>query len=212
MKTVLCFGDSLTFGHDPAGNGRHAHGDRWPMALQKALGPDVHVVAEGLSGRTTAYDDHTSVSDRNGVRILPTLLDSHTPVDLLIVMLGTNDLKPWTGGGAFAASRGLKRLVEIVKHHPWPFDHEAPEILVVSPPHIVETADDSSMAFMPGVVEQSRMLSVFYSELADQSGCGFFDAASVSHASPVDGVHLDAEQTRALGRGMEPVARMMLGL
>lgn len=212
MKTVLCYGDSLTFGHDPAGNGRHAHGDRWPVVLQNGLGDGVDVIAEGLGGRTTAYDDHGAAADRNGVRFLPTLLDTHTPVDLVIFMLGTNDLKPWTGGSAFAAARGLKRLIEIVRHHPWPFDHPVPEILVLSPPHIVETADDSSMGYLPGIVEQSQMLSTFYSEIADASGCGFFDAASVARASPLDGVHLDAANTRAIGRGIEPIVRMMLGL
>ena len=212
MKTVLCFGDSLTYGHDPVGNNRHAHEDRWPMVLQKALGNGVHVIPEALGGRTTAYDDYCAAADRNGIRVLPTLLDSHTPLDLVIVMLGTNDLKPWTGGSAFAASRGLKRIIELICSHPWPFDHEAPDILVVSPPHIVATADDNSMAFVPGLTEQSHMLATFYSEIADLSGCGFFDAASVSKASPRDGVHLDADNTRALGRGLEPIVRMMLGL
>ena len=212
MKTVLCYGDSLTFGHDPSGRGRHAHEDRWPMVLQKALGEGVHVLPEALGGRTTAYDDHTAAADRNGARVLPTLLASHTPLDLIIIMLGTNDLKPWTGGGAFSSRNGLKRLIEIVRSHPYPFDHEAPEILVVSPPHAVPTANDTGMGFLFSTVEQSKMLSTFYSDVADEYGCGFYDAASVSQASPVDGVHLDAENTRAIGRGLEPIVRMMLGL
>lgn len=211
MKTVLCFGDSLTFGHDPAGNGRHAHEDRWPMVLQKALGEGVHVLPEALGGRTTAYDDHTAAADRNGARILPTLLASHTPIDLVIIMLGTNDLKPWTGSGAYGSRGGLKRLIEIIRTHPSSIT-DAPEILVVSPPHAVPTANDASMGFLQGIVEQSQMLSTYYSELADDLGCGFFDAASVAVASPVDGVHLDVENTRAIGRGLEPIVRMMLGL
>ncbi|MEO1989066.1 MAG: SGNH/GDSL hydrolase family protein [Martelella sp.] len=212
MKTVLCYGDSLTFGHDAAGQDRHAHEDRWPMVLQKALGEGAHVLPEALGGRTTAFDDHTAAADRNGARVLPTLLASHTPLDLVIIMLGTNDLKPWTGGGALAARNGMKRLIEIVRAHPYPFDHAAPDILVVAPPHAVPTANDTGMGFLKGVVEQSQMLSTFYSELADELGCGFYDAASVSRASPVDGVHLDAENTRAIGRGLEPIVRMMLGL
>ncbi|AJY46935.1 SGNH/GDSL hydrolase family protein [Martelella endophytica] len=212
MKTVLCYGDSLTFGHDPIGQNRHAHEDRWPMVLQKALGEGVYVLPEALGGRTTAYDDHTAAADRNGARLLPTILASHTPIDLVIIMLGTNDLKPWTGGGAFSSRNGLKRLIEIIRSHPYPFDHQVPEILVVAPPHAVPTANDTGMGFLKGIVEQSQMLSTFYSELADEFGCGFFDAASVSKASPADGVHLDAENTRAIGRGVEPMVRMMLGL
>ncbi|TNB47256.1 arylesterase [Martelella lutilitoris] len=212
MKTVLCYGDSLTFGHDPVGNGRHAHEDRWPMVLQKALGEGVHVLSEALGGRTTAYDDHGAAADRNGVRVLPTLLASHTPLDLVIIMLGTNDLKPWTGGGAFGARSGLKRLIEIVRSHPYSFGDDAPDILVVSPPHAVPTANDTGMGFLNGVVEQSQMLSTYYSEIADELGCGFYDAASVAKASPIDGVHLDAANTRAIGRGLEPIVRMMLGM
>lgn len=212
MKTVLCYGDSLTFGHDPSGQGRHAHEDRWPMVLQKALGEGVHVLPEALGGRTTAFDDHTAAADRNGARVLPTLLASHTPLDLIIIMLGSNDLKPWTGGGAFAARSGMKRLIEIVRSHPYPFDHQAPDILVVSPPHAVPTANDIGMGFLKSVTEQSQMLSTFYSDLADELGCGFYDAASVAKASPLDGIHLDAANTRAIGRGIESIVRMMLGL
>lgn len=182
------------------------------MVLQKALGEGVHVLSEALGGRTTAYDDHGAAADRNGVRVLPTLLASHTPLDLVIIMLGTNDLKPWTGGGAFGARSGLKRLIEIVRSHPYSFGDDAPDILVVSPPHAVPTANDTGMGFLQGVVEQSQMLSTYYSEIADELGCGFYDAASVARASPIDGVHLDAENTRAIGRGLEPMVRMMLGL
>ena len=211
MKTVLCFGDSLTFGHDPAGNGRHAHEDRWPTVLQKGLGEGVHVLPEALNGRTTAFDDHTALADRNGARILPTLLASHAPIDLVIIMLGTNDLKPWTGNGAFSSKGGMKRLIEIVRTHPSFIDH-APEILIVSPPHAVPTANDDSMGLLQDIVEQSQRFSTYYSALADDFGCGFFDAASVAVASPIDGVHLDVENTRAIGRGLEPIVRMMIGV
>ncbi|TPW33076.1 arylesterase [Martelella alba] len=212
MKTVLCFGDSLTFGHDPAGNGAHAHKDRWPLVLQERLGNDVYVIPEGLSGRTTMFDDHCTDADRNGARVLPTLLASHAPLDLVIIMLGTNDLKPWTGVGALGAARGMSRLIELVRQRVIPMNGEVPEMLIVSPPHIVETANDTSMAIMPGLIAQSQMLSTLYRDLADNSGCGFFDAASVAKASPLDGVHMDVENTRALGRGLEPITRMMLGL
>ena len=88
MKTILCYGDSLTWGYDAETLGRHALEDRWPSVLQKALGEGVHVIAEGLNGRTTAYDDHLADCDRNGARILPTILQSHAPLDLVIIMLG----------------------------------------------------------------------------------------------------------------------------
>lgn len=212
MKTVLCYGDSLTFGHDAENAGRHAYEDRWPTVLQKALGEGAVVIAEGLNGRTTAFDDHMADCDRNGARVLPTILHSHAPLDLVVIMLGTNDMKPAVAGSAHAATRGMARLIDLVRYHAWPFDYDAPEILIVSPPHLVETANEDFAAAFRGGIEQSKMLGTLYRDLADDKGCGFFDAASVAKATPVDGVHLNAENTRAVGRGLEPIVRMQLGI
>lgn len=212
-KNVLCYGDSLTWGYDAENLGRHDYEDRWPSVLQKALGASVNVIAEGLNGRTTAYDDHLSDCDRNGARVLPTLLHSHCPVDLVIIMLGTNDLKRGIGpGSAVGAVKGVERLVTLVRQHAWPFGYEQPEILLVSAPHICETGNEMFAAMFVNAIEQSQMMGSLYRDLADEKGCGFFDAASVAVTTPVDGVHLDAENTRAIGRGLEPVVRMMLGL
>ncbi|CAD7046281.1 arylesterase [Pseudorhizobium endolithicum] len=211
-KSVLCFGDSLTWGYDPAGSGRHALEDRWPSILASALGPEVNVIAEGLNGRTTGYDDHLADCDRNGVKTLPTVLHTHMPLDLIIIMLGTNDMKPGIAGTAIAARQGIQRLVALVRHHEWSFDYDAPDILIVSPPPLCETADPIFAAMFAGGIEQSAMLASLYRDLADELGCGFYDAASVARTTPLDGVHLDAENTRALGRGLEPIVRMMLGI
>lgn len=212
MKTILAYGDSLTWGHDAEKLARHAYEDRWPSVLHKALGHGVRVIPEGLGGRTTAYDDHLADCDRNGARILPTLLHTHAPVDLVILMLGTNDLKPVIAGTAHGAAKGMNRLVGLIRHHAWPFEYETPEILIVSPPHVRETANVDYAAGFAGAIEQSKMLSTFYRDMADEMGCGFFDAASVAVATPIDGVHLDAENTRAIGRALEPIVRMQLGL
>ncbi|KQV42501.1 MULTISPECIES: SGNH/GDSL hydrolase family protein [unclassified Rhizobium] len=213
MKTILCYGDSLTWGYDAGSQGRHALQDRWPSVLAKVLGPDVHVVAEGLNGRTTAYDDHLADCDRNGARILPTILHSHDPLDLVILLLGTNDMKPLIHGTAFGAVQGLERLIELVRKHAWSFEADStPEILVVAPPPICETANEAFAAMFAGTLEQSAMLASLYADLADEKGCGFFDAGSVAETTPLDGIHLDAENTRAIGRGLEPIVRMMLGL
>ena len=88
----MCFGDSNTWGYDPATRTRHAYEDRWTSVLQSSLGDDYRIVAEGLNGRTATFDDPVE-GDRNGRRHLHILLDSHAPLDLVIVMLGTNDLK-----------------------------------------------------------------------------------------------------------------------
>lgn len=213
MKTVLCYGDSLTWGYNAETLDRHAFEDRWTSVLAKALGSGVTVIAEGLNGRTTAYDDHLADCDRNGARILPTILHSHAPIDLVILFLGANDMKPVICGTAFGAVQGMERLVELVRHHAWPFgDEEGPEVLIVSPPPLCETANTAFAAMFAGGVEQSAMLATLYADLADEAGCGFYDAGSVAQTTRLDGVHLDAENTRAIGRGLEPVVRMMLGL
>jgi len=213
MKTILCYGDSITWGSDPATGGRHPFDTRWPNVLQKALGQEVQVVTDGLRGRTTGFDEHLAACDRNGVRILPTTLYTHAPLDLVILMLGSNDMKPAIAGTSLAAMQGMRRLVEIVRLNATRDGaSEPPATLIVAPPPLCETANPEYAAMFAGGVEQSRMLASFYSDLADAEGCGFFDAGSVAATSPIDGVHLDAENTRAIGRGLEPIVRVMLGL
>jgi len=107
MKTILCYGDSLTWGYDAASLGRHALEDRWPSVLKAALDDDdIEVIAEGLNGRTTAFDDHLAGADRNGARLLPTVLTTHAPIDIIVIMLGANDMKPWIHGNPVAAKQG----------------------------------------------------------------------------------------------------------
>lgn len=211
-KAVLCYGDSLTWGYDPEAIGRHAYEHRWPSVLQKALGDRVRIIAEGLNGRTTAFDDHLADCDRNGARVLPTILQTHAPLDLVIIMLGSNDMKPVVAGSAFAACQGIARLVRLIRNHIWPFEFDGPDILIVAPPMLCETANAPFAASYAGGVAESAKLATLYRDLADELGCGFFDGSSVAKTTPLDGVHMDAENTRALGRGLEPIVRMMLGL
>lgn len=212
MKTVLCYGDSLTWGYDAAGAGRHALEDRWPSVLQAALGDGVHVVAEGLNGRTTAFYDHLAGADRNGARILPTVLMTHAPLDLVVFMLGANDMKPWIHGNPVAAKQGMGRLIDIVRGHDYPTDAPAPQILIVSPPAVSRTENAEFKEMFAGGDDASQRLAPLYSTLADQTGCGFFDAGAVATTTPLDGVHLDAENTRKIGEALAPVARAMLEL
>lgn len=213
MKTILCYGDSITWGSAPATGIRHPFEVRWPNVLQKALGPDVQVITDGLRGRTTGFDEHLAACDRNGVRILPTSLYTHAPLDLVILMLGSNDMKPAIAGTALAAMQGMRRLVEIVRLNATrDRTTEPPEVLIVAPPALCETANFEFAAMFAGGIEHSKMLASLYSDLADAEGCGFFDAGSVAQTSPIDGVHLDENNTRAIGKGLEPIVRMMLGI
>ncbi len=211
MKTVLAYGDSITWGTNPADGGmRHAYADRWPNVLREGLksaghGDSIEVIAEGLGGRTTAFDDILADCDRNGARILPTILQSHRPVHVVILMLGTNDLKPTTAGNAASAFLGMKRCVEIVqKHSPRVPGFAGSKVIVVAPPHIVASEDHFMGELFTGAAAESHKLAAYYKALALEFGCGFFDAATVAKASPIDGVHLDAANTRAIGAALVP--------
>jgi len=216
MKTILAFGDSLTYGANPEPGGpRLAYEYRWPTVLEAGLEGKARVIAEGLGGRTTAYDDWTAAADRNGARILPTLLDSHKPLDLVIIMLGTNDLKPFVAGSAIYAARGARRLIEIVRGHFAATGEAVPHILLVAPPHAVETDYGPMIDNFGGtehLLRETRMFSAHYAQLAREAGVFFFNAASVASASAGDGVHLDAENTSAIGAGLAPLVKQILGL
>ncbi len=210
MKTILCYGDSLTWGYDAEKPGRHKLADRWPSVLHRELGDGFHVIAEGLNGRTTAFDDWLAGEDRNGARILPTVLGSHMPHDLVIIMLGSNDMKPWIHGQARAAAHGMKRLVQIVRGHPYFGGAPAPKLLLVSPPHISHTDNIEFADMFAGGDEASPKLAAHYKAVADELGCGFFDAATVAQVTPLDGIHLDARNTYAIGIALAPLVQNLL--
>lgn len=214
MKTILAFGDSLTFGANPIPGGpRHAYEDRWPTALERALDGKARVIAEGLGGRTTVHDDHWAPADRNGARLLPTLLESHSPLDLVVIMLGTNDLKPFHGRTAQEAANGMRRLVQIVRGHYQKPGDVVPGIILVAPPHLCDTDHPEMMLhFGDGAIAESRKFAQWYKLRAEEYGTGFFDASTVASADPADGVHLDAANTRKIGEGLASLVKSTLGL
>lgn len=214
MKTILAYGDSLTWGYDATGNGRHAYEDRWPTRLEAGLEGKARVIAEGLNGRTTAFDDHLAAADRNGARILPTLLASHAPLDLVVIMLGANDLKPAIHGRALTASYGIRRLLQVVREAFVDPGATVPKVLIVSPPQLCDTTDAETAIHFGGqdAIAQSRLFAGYYKARAEDYGAAFFDAASVAKADPIDGVHLDAENTRAIGDALAPLVKDLLGL
>jgi lysophospholipase L1-like esterase len=215
MKSILCYGDSLTYGANPVPGGeRHAFEDRWPGALEAGLGGKARVFPEGLGGRTTVFDDWMTGADRNGARILPTLLRSHGPLDMVIIMLGTNDLKPFLGRTAQEASNGMRRLVQSVRGFCAEEKQPVPKIIVMSPPPLCDTNHPEMMLHFGGngAIAESKNFAKWYKQRADEEGVLFFDAGTVAKADPNDGVHLDAANTRAIGAGLVPLVKQALGL
>lgn len=211
MKNVLCFGDSLTWGTDPSTSVRYARHERWPAVMGEKIGAGrVHVIEEALGGRTTAFDDHTAAADRNAARILPTLLASHQPLDLVVILLGTNDLKPHISGSPGAAASGVKRLIEIVRTFPYLDGTSTPQILVVAPPHIVPTQHPFLGPMFAGAAQMGSELAAHLARICQELNCAFFDAGPHASASAVDGVHLDKTQTHLLGRALAaPIAKLL---
>lgn len=213
MKTVLAYGDSLTWGMNARTLSRHAHEDLWPTVLGEELGSGVHVVNAGLGGRTTMFDDHAAAADRNGVRLLPTVLGTFEPLDLVIFMLGTNDLKPFINGSAIGAAQGIKRLAEITRTFPYVGGAKAPGVLIVSPPEPMELGPIAAFPLMSPRTNEWRGLAPAYRQVASDIGAEFFDAAPIAKGdAQSDGVHLDAANTRAIGEALAPIVARLLGI
>jgi lysophospholipase L1-like esterase len=210
MKSILCFGDSLTWGFVPNEFSRHPFEGRWPNAMAAKLGPGYRAIEEGLNGRTTAYDDETVFEDRNGAKALPMLMVSHQPLDLVIIMLGANDLKYVARRRAFDAHLGMGRLIDIVKTITLLESSPRPELLIVSPPPVSATDDEFFSQLFNDAIEESGKLAYWYAKLAQAKGVHFFDAGQVCETSPLDAVHMDAQNTRALGEALAPVVRSIL--
>ena len=191
-KHILCFGDSNTHGYcaDPTdcarGGNRFNENERWTCLLQKLLGDEYLVIEEGLGGRTTVYDDpyHEGLS---GLDYIAPCLLTHEPVDLLIIMLGTNDTKARFNASAPCISLGLQRLIEKAKSIP-AWSGSKPNILVIAPPHIHEEFNDSYMG--DGCIEKSRELARYYENVCKNNGCDFLDAEGVAEFNQKDHMHL----------------------
>lgn len=195
-KHIVCFGDSNTHGYcavpsDCAdGGSRFNENERWTCLLQKQLGEQYLVIEEGLSGRTTVFDDplHECMS---GLDVIYSTLMTHEPVDLLIIMLGTNDTKDRLGANAACIGIGMERLVMKAKSVPAWRDAK-PNILVIAPPHIGEgihrIAEGEAMG--TGCVEKSRGLAEKYARVCKNQGCAFLDAQGLAEFNRYDCMHL----------------------
>jgi lysophospholipase L1-like esterase len=210
MKHVLCFGDSNTWGYVPGTEGeRYPFDDRYPGILQARLGPGIRVHEEGLNGRMTGWDDpHTP--DRNALKQIAARLETHRPLDMIVVMLGTNDLKRFMGLQAVDCALALDTLLERIEAAGCGPEGGRPALLVVAPPHVVETPTPFGRKF-EGAIPKSHGFAAAYREIAEQRRCLFLDAGAVAQTSARDGIHLDKEAHRQLAGAVAGIVAETLG-
>lgn len=218
MKNILCFGDSNTWGANGATGERHPYEVRWTSILQKNLGAGYNIIPEGINGRTTVWEDPFKPC-RNGSACLPYALLSHMPLDLAVIMLGTNDSKNFYRNSPFAVGKGIRTLIEMIQASDAGRGGKAPEILIMSPAPLIAgiqekaSFDIREFADLDGHDPQavSRGLAAEYKLRADEYGCEFLDAGLHAEACAEDGVHLTAEAHKSLALAVcEKIRKMKI--
>ena len=207
MQQILVYGDSLTWGIIPDTRQRLPFDQRWPGVLENELtrlGHHVRVIEDCLNGRRTVWDDPFKPG-RNGCNGLAQRIEMHSPLSLVILMLGTNDFQfSHPQNNAWASSQGIAALVNEIRKAPIEPGMPIPPVLVICPPAIVSPRGSIAPKFA-GAEQRSGGLADAYRAVASELGCHFFDAGTVTPASRIDGIHLDADQHAALGESLANV-------
>jgi lysophospholipase L1-like esterase len=207
MKNILCFGDSITFGFDPDTSTRYPFEKRWTGVLQIVLGAEYRIIEEGLGSRTTATDD-PCLPYRNGSDVLPMLLESHAPLDLVVIMLGTNDLKPYVHGSARQAAVGCLKLARQVMASQGNLKMGPPKILLLAPPVFGNLIGLMDTIFAE-TKEESKKFAQHYQNVANFLKINFLDTSALI-VSGSDGIHLDAENNTRLAMAVAEKIKTIL--
>ncbi len=210
MTTVLCYGDSNTYGYVPETGMRYPKSVRYPGRLQMLLGEEYAVIEEGCNGRTTIYDDPID-GWKNGLDYLKPCLNSHKPIDIVILMLGSNDLKAAFHLSAAEIADGAGQLVEVIKEFTAEKQGFIPKIILVSPPEIGKDIKMSPFygAFYEEAIEESKKFPENYRNIAEKYGCVFFNAAEYIYPSETDSLHLTPEGHKVLAEKLCEVVRRL---
>jgi lysophospholipase L1-like esterase len=209
LPAVLCYGDSNTHGADPVTGGRLPRSVRWPGVLAGLLAGEAHVIEEGLNGRTTSRDD-PFVEGRNGRTFLLPCLQTHAPVAVLVIMLGSNDLKPMFDAAPNEIALGADALVAIAQTSACGPDGGSPRILLVAPPALAETDARSDLWGFTDRQAVARELPRLYRTVAEIRGTAFLDASEFVAGDPADGVHLSAASHATLAQVVAAAVRPLL--
>ena len=208
-KRILCFGDSNTWGYNGVNKERFEEDIRWTGRLQSLLGEGYTVIEEGHNGRTTVWDD--PVENRlAGLTYLWPCMESHSPFDLIVIMLGTNDTKTYFSMTAQNIADAAGRLVRIVQSSDFGRGHQAPQVLLVSP---ILIANNEVLDYMFGeqAAVKSRGFAEAFRRIADENNCYYMDASLYAKPGDADGLHMDAESHESLAAAMYEKILSILG-
>jgi len=205
VRAVLCFGDSNTWGFDPATGARFPREVRWPGRLQASLGEHWHVVEEGLNGRTATLDSPVAPG-KNGLTYLEPCLDSHAPLDAVLIAVGTNDLAERYGLTATDVARAAARLASIVSRSEVGVAGRPPLPILVCPPRVGETNWGEDWAGAPA---KSALLPERFQAVAEEGGFDLIDLGEVTRFCDLDGIHLDAAGHAAVAEHVERALRRL---
>jgi lysophospholipase L1-like esterase len=219
MKTILCYGDSNTHGALPidfdlletpfiSSRYRLPREKRWTGILQRELGSGYYVIEEGLNGRTTVWDDPVEGAHKNGLKYLVPCLESHAPIDLVLLMLGTNDLKKKFSVSAFDIALSIGVLVNTIQQSGFGPDGKNPKVLLMCPPPLGKMSYLSEL-FTEGV-KNSLELAKHYKKIAKLYGCDFLDVAEIIRPGDIDGIHYEEKEVEKLGLALVKVVRQIL--
>jgi len=197
---ILCYGDSNTWGYIPSTEERYPVNIRWTGRLQELLGDDFWVVEEGLNGRTTNVEDPDSPG-KNGLEYLLPCLKTHNPIDLIILMLGTNDTKEKFSRKAAMIASGIEDLLEEIRQTAYDRNHHVPRILLLSPPYVDDKVTKAQEDFT-SATKTSQELGDYYQRIAEKKDLPFIDIAELVKVSREDGIHLEPEGHKTIAKSL----------
>lgn len=203
MDQILVYSDSLTWGIIPDTRQRLPFHKRWPGVFENTLsgmGYNVRVIENCLNGRRTAWSDPFK-EGRNGSEGLSQVVEMHSPLKLVIIMLGTNDYQCTHDNDAWLSAQGMAMLITTIRQSPVEPGMPIPEIMVVAPPKIIKPKGAIAKKFN-GAENRDIGLALELEKIAKENSVYFFDSATVTEASAVDGIHLDEDQHLVLGKAI----------
>jgi len=214
MQQILVYADSLCWGIVPGTRRRLPFAQRWPGVLETALRQNldhnaggaaaVRVIENCLNGRRTVWDDPFKPG-RDGRQGLAQQIEMHSPLRLVIVMLGSNDFQSTHQHNAWHSAQGIRTLVQLIRQAPIEPDMPRPDVMIMAPPRPRPVIDNSDMAEkFRGAADKCEGLARAYQSVCHALGCDFFDADALIQTSATDGVHLDAAEHGILGKALVP--------